>query len=484
MRSNPSDYELIAPGSLHAIVSLLANEPGAWVPIAGGTDVMVQYAAGKLATRKLVSIWNLPELRCVEVTAGEVRIGAACTYTDLRRHEIVEREFPLLHSAARWTGGVANQNRGTIGGNIVNASPAADSLPALLVYDAELILVSVRGERRLPYASFHTGYKKTRLAPDELVQAVCLPRRFSTYFSHARKVGARNAQAISKVCIAALGRLADGVVEDVHIALGSVAPIPLRLTETERTIRGKVIDSDLLLSARKAAAAEICPIDDIRSTAKYRAAVAGNLLVEFLNRLNSERFADRGDEKSVLTRWNSLPIDEALQAILPCCGAKAWAQGMAARRPLVDEALLLAAADDTWRNLTRSDWMEAFHSHPRIGESKPSASEPQSPPVLHLSEQPLPERFLPNQSVEWSAQEQRNIADTDSGMKIALAEANREYERRFNRIFIVCASGKSAPEILEILRRRLMNDPETELDEAAEQQRQITQLRLRKWLRG
>src|SRR5580692_9477273 len=167
MRSHPSDYEMIAPGSFQAIVSLLAKEPGAWLPIAGGTDVMVQYAAGKLPARKLVSIWNLPELRRIEVAADEIRIGAGCTYSDLRRHEIVGHEFPLLASAARWTGGIANQNRGTIGGNIVNASPAADSLPALLVYDAELILVSVRAERRVPYTTFHTGYKKSIMAADE-----------------------------------------------------------------------------------------------------------------------------------------------------------------------------------------------------------------------------------------------------------------------------------------------------------------------------
>src|ERR1700728_19702 len=202
MRSNPSDYEMVAPGSLHAVVSLLAGEPGAWLPIAGGTDVMVQYAAGKLAARKLVSIWNLPELRRIEVASDEMRMGAGCTYTDLRQHAMIEREFALLSSAARWTGGVANQNRGTIGGNIMNASPAADSLPALLAYEAELILVSAKGERRLPYVSFHTGYKKTQLAVDELVQTVCLPRRFSEYFTYSRKVGARNAQAISKVCIA------------------------------------------------------------------------------------------------------------------------------------------------------------------------------------------------------------------------------------------------------------------------------------------
>src|SRR5580700_2114118 len=211
---------------------------------------MVEYSAGKLSARKLVSIWNLPELRRIEVSADEIQIGAGCTYTDLCEHEVVNREFALLPSASRWTGGIANQNRGTIGGNIVNASPAADSLPALLVYDAELLLVSVRGERRLPYAGFHTGYKKTLLASDELVQDICLPRRFAGYFSHARKVGARYSQAISKVCIAALGLLGDGVVQDIRIALGSVAPVPLRLRETEQGVKGKVIDSELLLLAR------------------------------------------------------------------------------------------------------------------------------------------------------------------------------------------------------------------------------------------
>jgi CO/xanthine dehydrogenase FAD-binding subunit len=285
MRSNPADYQLVAPASLQAVVSLLAAEPGGWLPIAGGTDVMVQYTAGKLASRKLVSIWNLPELRRVEVSPDGIRIGAGCTYTDLREHEVVSREFSLLARVAAWTGGIANQNRGTLGGNIVNASPAADSLPALLAYEADLILVSVRGERRVQYRAFHTGYKKTILAADELIQSVCLSRRFSGYLAYARKVGARNAQAISKVCIAALGRSAGGVVDDVRIALGSVAPTPIRLPETERLVKAKLIDSALLVSARETAMAEIQPIDDIRSTAKYRAAVMGNLVAEFLMKL-------------------------------------------------------------------------------------------------------------------------------------------------------------------------------------------------------
>ena len=455
---------MVAPGNLQAIVSLLATQPGSWLPIAGGTDVMVQYAAGKLPARKLVSIWNLPELRRIDVTPDEIRIGAGCTYTDLRNHELFGREFPLLASAARWTGGIANQNRGTIGGNIVNASPAADSLPALLAYEAELLLVSTRGQRCVPYMTFHTGYKKTLLASDELIQSVCLSRRFSSYFSHARKVGARNAQAISKVCIAALGRIVDGVVEDARIGMGSIAPVPIRLKETERIVNGRAIDPDLLLLARKSAMAEVRPIDDIRSTAKYRAAVAGNLVVEFLSRLSSEQSGKRTGN-DVLYKWNLLPAKEAARLIQPCCGSKAWAEGMVARRPLAGETALLASSSEIWRSLTRSDWMEAFLAHPRIGESRASQSSPA-------------------QSANWSAQEQQNVTDSDAAVRAALVDANREYEQRFGHIFIVCATGKSAPEILEILRRRLKNNAETELHEAAEQQRQITEIRLRKWMQG
>jgi 2-oxo-4-hydroxy-4-carboxy-5-ureidoimidazoline decarboxylase len=143
---------------------------------------------------------------------------------------------------------------------------------------------------------------------------------------------------------------------------------------------------------------------------------------------------------------------------------------MVARRPLSNESALLAASNETWHNLTPADWMEAFRSHPRIGESRPDDS--------------LSTQSRTVQSVEWSAQEQRTVADSEAAVKIALAEANREYERRFNRIFIVCATGKSAPEILDILQQRLRNDTETELQETAEQQRQITEIRLRKWLQG
>lgn len=284
MRARPSDYELRTPTSLMAVLSLLAEEPGAWLPIAGGTDLMVQYAAGNLRTRRLVSIWNLAELRRIEDCGDEIRIGAGCTYTDLRANEVVNREFDLLPLAASWTGGIANQNRGTLGGNIVNASPAADSLPALLVYEAELVLISARGERRVGYSDFHIAYRKTQLAPDELIRCICLKKQFSGYYSHARKVGGRKAQAISKVCLAALGHKTSRVIDDVRLAMGSVAPVPIRLCKTEQVVRGKTIEPEVVQLANATAAAEVLPIDDIRSTARYRAAVAGNLVAEFLER--------------------------------------------------------------------------------------------------------------------------------------------------------------------------------------------------------
>jgi 2-oxo-4-hydroxy-4-carboxy-5-ureidoimidazoline decarboxylase len=238
------------------------------------------------------------------------------------------------------------------------------------------------------------------------------------------------------------------------------------LKDTEQALNGRAVDSNLLLLARRIAAAEIRPIDDIRSTVRYRVVVMGNLIVEFLNRLNlALAHAEGSGLKTILASWNTLSIDEAINAILPCCGSRAWAQRVTARRPLADEVALLGTSNEVWRSLPRHDWLEAFRRHPRIGESRAE----QSPPA---------------QSVEWSSQEQLDATDADAAAKSALAEANQEYERRFNRIFIVCATGKSAAEILETLRRRLNNDAETELHEAAEQQRQITELRLRKWLQG
>src|SRR5258708_31541191 len=176
MRADVSRYELRAPRDLADALAILAGEPGAYRPLAGGTDVMVLFASGKLAHTRYFDLWGLRELRGIEVTDGAITMGALTTYTEVQEHPVLAREFPMLCRAGFETGGVAIQNRGTLGGNIVNASPAADSPPALLAYGAELELVSAAGARWVPYDSFHTGYKKTLLAPTELLARIRVPR--------------------------------------------------------------------------------------------------------------------------------------------------------------------------------------------------------------------------------------------------------------------------------------------------------------------
>jgi CO/xanthine dehydrogenase FAD-binding subunit len=246
---------------------------------------MVVLESGRLPPGRYVGLQNCRELRGIEAAGGGLSVGALVTYTEICNSAMLAGRYPLLPLAARETGGLATQNRGTIGGNIANASPAADTPPALLVYDAELELLSSSGTRRVPYAGFHRGYKKMDLAPGELIARIHLPARTdgAGWRDYYRKVGTRRAQAISKVCFAGSISLDGRRVADVRIALGSVAPTVVRATLTEELLRGKPLDAASIAVAVKALMSEIAPIDDIRSTARYRARVAGNLLREFLS---------------------------------------------------------------------------------------------------------------------------------------------------------------------------------------------------------
>ena len=283
MRAYIPNYQLVTLQSLDEVLSLLAREPRKWKPFAGGTDLMVLLEAGKLSHQSYLNLLPLQELRQIEVDETHLTIGALTTYTEVQKNVVLVEEFPMLCQAASETGGLAIQNRGTLGGNIINASPAADSPPALLAYDAQLELSSTSGGRWIPYDGFHTGYKQMGIRDDELLTRIRLPRSKEPFIHYYRKVGTRKAQAISKVCFAGVLRQSRQQIEEVRIAVSSVAPIPLRCSDTEKVLRGQTISDKLVEVAVKEFSREISPIDDIRSTKNYRKRVAENLLADFLS---------------------------------------------------------------------------------------------------------------------------------------------------------------------------------------------------------
>ncbi len=246
------------------------------LPIAGGTEVMVMFNEGLLAPCPVQSLHRLaPEWGGIREAEGSLVIGALATYTDVRHHPVVRERYPLLVEAARVTGALQIQNRGTLVGNIVNGSPAADTVPALFAYGAQVRLLSTRGERTVAVTDFYTGYRKTVLRADELISEIVIPPPADGARHYYRKVGTRAAQAISKVVVAGVrGR------DSVRLAWGSVGPTTLRTPKTEAAIASGA-DAD---EAVATLATEMSPLDDIRSTRDYRLAVSQNLLREFLKR--------------------------------------------------------------------------------------------------------------------------------------------------------------------------------------------------------
>jgi len=248
----------------------MLRDDGPLIPLAGATDLYVALNFGTLPATRFVDLWPLHGLRRIAMRGDVLSIGALATYTSMVRSRLVNQRVPMLVMAAREIGGVQIQNRGTIGGNIANGSPAGDTLPVLAATDAVIVARSADAERRIPFAEYYTGYRASVLRPDELIVAVEIsPVRGRQWF---RKVGTRAAQAISKVVMAAVRD--DGTA---RVALGSVGPVVARIRQTEATLRaGGGIDAAAATLAR-----EIQPIDDIRSTADYRRQVAVNLLRQF-----------------------------------------------------------------------------------------------------------------------------------------------------------------------------------------------------------
>lgn len=271
----------IGARSLDEALQRLA-EDATLVPIAGGTDVMVAIRMGGLREGRLLDLWRLDELRGVHVTGDGLVLGALTTYTEIAAHRGIAARWPLLAAAARVSGAWAIRNRGTVGGNVANASPAADTPPALLAYRARLELASARGTRWVDYGHFHTEYRRTVRAPDELITRITVPAPPEDGVHLYRKVGARRAQAISKVCFAGVASVRGGALADVRLALGSVAPTVVSASRTAAWLEGRRPADVDLDEARALIEAEIAPIDDLRSSAAYRRRVSGNLLAQFL----------------------------------------------------------------------------------------------------------------------------------------------------------------------------------------------------------
>jgi xanthine dehydrogenase small subunit len=271
MQGAIAPLELVRPQSLGHALALMreARQQRPLTPLAGCTDLYVSLNFGTLTGRRFLDLWPLDELRQIGHRRGVLSIGALATYTDIIRSAHVRRRLPMLAAASREIGGVQIQNRGTLGGNVANGSPAGDALPVLAAAEAVLVLRDVDRIRRVPFAEFYTGYRESVLAPDELIVAVEIADiKGRQWF---RKVGTRAAQAISKVVAAAVR------AKRPRIAFGSVAPTVIRARRTEEALAaGASIDD-----AARLLVEEISPIDDIRSTADYRRHVAARLLRRF-----------------------------------------------------------------------------------------------------------------------------------------------------------------------------------------------------------
>jgi CO/xanthine dehydrogenase FAD-binding subunit len=271
MPASVADRRLLTPRTLRDALRML-DADGPLTPMAGCTDLYVALNFGTLSQTRFLNLWGLDALRKISIRGRVLSIGALCTYTDIIGSPVVRKRVPMLVAAAREIGGPQIQNRGTIGGNIANGSPAGDTLPVLAAADATIVTTSVHGDRRVPFVEFYTGYRRSVLRQDELIAAVEIPALTGRQWF--RKVGTRAAQAISKVVMAGVD---SGRGQAPRIAIGSVAPTVVRLPSTEAALGAGVS----LVDAQQILVDEIRPVDDVRSTAEYRRRVAANLLASF-----------------------------------------------------------------------------------------------------------------------------------------------------------------------------------------------------------
>ncbi len=278
-----------SPKTLQEAYAILQQEAGRVKVLAGGTDLMVTLNARIEIHPAYLNIWGLQELRGISEVGDQIRIGALTTYAQIIRSPLLLQHAPALIQASKLVGAAQIQNRGTLGGNIVNASPAGDTLPVLAVFEAELEVGSARGTRKIGFNQFYSGYRQTQLAPDELLLSVHWPKPASGDWQYFRKVGTRQAQAISKIVMAIFARRRPQQnFEFIKIAFGSVAPTVIRTPQTEALLAQKKLSEELIEQARSSVMQEVHPISDVRSTAEYRRLMSGNILARALRGMNQQ----------------------------------------------------------------------------------------------------------------------------------------------------------------------------------------------------
>jgi CO/xanthine dehydrogenase FAD-binding subunit len=250
--------------------------------LAGGTDLCVLMNAGVIKPEGLISIWGLDGLKEITEEGDSISIGALATHTQVAENENVIKYFSSLSQACKSVGARQIQNRGTIGGNVMNASPAGDTLPVLLAYDAEIEVSNTEGSRLIPFTAFYTGYRQTALKDDEMVTHIKIKKPEANEKAAFIKIGTRKAQAISKVMACFRMGLDGDVIKSFAAAYGSVAAVPVRVTALEEFLIGKQLNETIIQEAIQITKDNLHPIDDIRSTAEYRKHVCGVMVKRFL----------------------------------------------------------------------------------------------------------------------------------------------------------------------------------------------------------
>lgn len=276
------EVEYYRPRTLDEALRLLREVEGSKV-ISGGTDLLVDMKTSRVKVRALVDIGSIAELRGVEDLGGVVRIGAATRLQELLESRTVSQSLPLLRAAVESMGSWQIRNMATIGGNLCNASPAADTAPPLLAYEAELVAVSWRGLRVIPATRFFVDYRRTALSNDEILKEILVKRSEWTGWSYV-KLGRRSGFTLSIVSVAVLARTSNDIIDDIRIALNSVAPVPVRAYKAEEILRGKRVSRSLLEEAARVVASEVSPIDDVRSTSWYRKEMSYRLTLDALTK--------------------------------------------------------------------------------------------------------------------------------------------------------------------------------------------------------